>query len=294
LHSRLTSDNAKPDEFTVSRETTNDERHEQSSSAATTANNINTKTIDMNTKRERLVSFGDRIWTVEGPEVNFFGFPYPTRMAVIALQDGTSWIWSPVALDEELVKEVEEKAGMVQHILSPNKIHHIFMKQWQDRFPEARMYASPGLAERKVAKDLTFYATLGNKPDPAYAPEIDQTLFGEGSGLTEVIFFHKTSKTVLFTDCVQRQEDTSGLLGFLLKLDGMGGDTGGTPGEWRFLMWITGKLPQARETLDHILNDWAPEKFVIAHGKCAHSDAVPVIDKCLSWIPAKNDESVRR
>lgn len=251
-----------------------------------------TDTTPTNAKKERLVPFGDRIWTVEGPEVSFFGFPYPTRMAVIALQDGTSWIWSPVALDEELVQEVEAKAGRVQHIVSPNKIHHLSMKQWQDRFPDARLYASPGLADRRVAKDLTFYATLMEEPDQMYAPEIDQTLFGEGSGLTEVIFFHKPSRTVLLTDCVQRQENTTGFKVFLLKMDGMGGDTGGTPGEWRFLMWITGKMAQARETLDHILNDWAPEKFIIANGKCAHSDAVPILDQCLSWIPAKKNESV--
>ena len=167
------------------------------------------------------------------------------------------------------------------------------MKIWQDRFPEARLYASPGLAERKVAKDLTFYATLTEDPDSAYASDIDQTLFGEGSGLTEVIFFHKTSKTVLFTDCIQRQEDAPGLKGFIMKMDGMGGDTGGTPGEWRFLMWINGKYPQARETLDHILEDWAPEKFIIAHGKCCSSDAIPTIEKCLSWIPAKKPEDAK-
>ena len=234
---------------------------------------------------------------MEGPVVNFFGFPYPTRMAVISLPPtegggtSSSWIWSPVALDEDLVHEIEVKSGRVQHIVSPNKLHHVFLKQWQDRFPSARLYASPGLKERKVAKGLKFHTTLTSKPDPTYISEIDQILFGEGSGLTEVIFYHKPSRTVLLTDCVQRQEDTSGLAGFLLKADGMGGDSGGTPGEWRFLMWITNKLPQAREALDHIVQNWAPEKFIIAHGKCAHSNAVPLLERCLSWIPPKKTKN---
>jgi Domain of unknown function (DUF4336) len=241
--------------------------------------------------KTRLDPFGERIWTVEGPEVSFFGFPYPTRMAVVALSDGTSWIWSPVALDEELAQEVEATAGKVQHIVSPNKIHHIFMKQWQDRFPNAHLYASPGLQERKVAKQISFYATLGEEPDPNYASDIDQTLFGEGSGLTEVLFFHKPSKTVLLADCVQRQENLTGLYRWIMNVDGMGGDNGGTPGEWRFLMWATGKLKEARSTLDHVLNDWSPDKFIIAHGKCAHQDAVPTLDRCLSWIPQPKEES---
>ena len=52
-------------------------------------------------------------------------------------------------------------------------------------------------------------------------------------------------------------------------------------------------LARSIATLDHILNDWAPEKFIVAHGKCAHSNAIPTIAKCLSWIPEKNNEETR-
>lgn len=44
------------------------------------------------------------------------------------------------------------------YILSPNKIHNMSMPQWKEKFPEARMYASPGLVERR--QDLKFDATL--------------------------------------------------------------------------------------------------------------------------------------
>jgi hypothetical protein len=46
--------------------------------------------------------FAPKVWMVEGPVVSFYGFPYPTRMVAIQLTDGSAWIWSPVALTEEL------------------------------------------------------------------------------------------------------------------------------------------------------------------------------------------------
>ena len=90
-------------------------------------------------------------------------------------------------------------------------------------------------------------------------------------------------------DSIQRHE-MKGFYGWVFKMDGMGGDSGSMPFEWRIMLRITGKLPQARKTIDHVLNDWAPDKMIIPHGKCAESNAVEVIDQCLSWIPRKRDE----
>ena len=70
----------------------------------------------------------------------------------------------------------------------------------------------------------------------------------------------------------------------------LGGDNGSTPRELRFVYWWGGHLKKARETLDHVLIDWSPEKLIIAHGKCESSDAVAVIDRCLQWIPKKEEK----
>jgi hypothetical protein len=50
--------------------------------------------------------------------------PYPTRMAVARLQDGSAWVWSPIALTAKLAGAVES-VGAVRHIVSPNKIHRL-------------------------------------------------------------------------------------------------------------------------------------------------------------------------
>ncbi len=66
------------------------------------------------------------VWTVKGPSVNFLGFPYPTRIVVIRLTKGSddgdgAWMWSPVAISDELAKEVESKAGTVKYIVTPEQ-----------------------------------------------------------------------------------------------------------------------------------------------------------------------------
>jgi hypothetical protein len=100
-----------------------------------------------------LEAFGPSLYLADGPTVSFFGFPYPTRMALVRLSDGSVWVWSPVALTAALERNVEA-IGPVRHIVSPNKLHHLFLRQWAERWPEARLHAPPGLARRKPERLL--------------------------------------------------------------------------------------------------------------------------------------------
>ena len=129
--------------------------------------------------------------------MSFYGFPYPTRMAVAKLSDGSAWAWSPVALSDELAGAVEG-IGPVRHIVSPNKIHHLFLREWAERWPDARVYAPPGLAQRKP--ELRFDAELQDAPEPAWAEDIDQVIFRGSLAMEEVVFFHRESSTAIVCD----------------------------------------------------------------------------------------------
>ena len=59
---------------------------------------------------------GEELWTVEGPIVSFYSFPYPTRMAVARLANRQLWLWSPIALTSELAEELE-KLGEVRQLI---------------------------------------------------------------------------------------------------------------------------------------------------------------------------------
>ena len=148
-----------------------------------------------------LREFGPRLWMSEGPVVPvFFGFSHPTRMAVIKLSDGGLFVWPPIALSGALRGEIDA-LGPVRHLVSPNFFHHLFLGEWKSTYPEARLYASPGLRKRR--KDLAFDDDLGNAPGAGWAVEVDQVLVCGSFAMTEVVFFHRASRTAIFADLIQ-------------------------------------------------------------------------------------------
>ena len=89
-----------------------------------------------------LESVDKDIWVVEGPEVPFLGLMVGTRMTVVRLGDEL-WIHSPVSISDEVAGELET-LGKIRYVVAPNKYHHVFLSEWQRRYPEAELYASPG------------------------------------------------------------------------------------------------------------------------------------------------------
>ncbi len=226
-----------------------------------------------------LKEFGPSLYTADGPVVSFFGFPYPTRMAAVRLSNGGLWVWSPVALNDELAAAIEA-IGPVRHIVSPNKIHHLFLHEWAERWPDARLYAPPGLAQRKP--ELSFDAELGDTPNPEWATDLDQVIFRGSIAMEEVVFLHRESRTAIVCDLVQRhrEADVTGWKGTLMRLDSLVGEHGSTPREWRASFLRRGP---AREARAKVLS-WNAERLLIAHGDCAQHDATKILGEALAWI----------
>jgi hypothetical protein len=79
--------------------------------------------------------------------------------------------------------------------VSPNKLHHLFLPEWKDRWPHARLYAAPGLGRKK--KRLHFDAELGDEPESLWMTDIDQVVFRGSFAMEEVVFFHRASRTAI-------------------------------------------------------------------------------------------------
>jgi hypothetical protein len=234
-------------------------------------------------KNHLLKPFGFRIWFVDGPAVNFRSISYPTRMVVVRLRGKRSWIWSPVALTEELAEEVEATAGPVTCIVSPNRRHRRFLKEWQQRFPDAKVFASPGLQHQTAVTDVVFHAVLTSNITPIeYSIDLEQLVF-----VDEVCFFHKPSKTLIICDLIQSFPETTatGLQGILLKLNCLVGSQGATPAELRLMYWLGGHLPDARKQLNIILAEWRPQRMILAHGDCTSECASVIVANAFRWIP---------
>lgn len=226
-----------------------------------------------------LLEFAQEIWIADGPVVSFHGFPYPTRMAVIRLSDGSLFIWSPVALSDSLRASVDA-LGPVRHLVSPNALHHFYLGEWKSAYPAARLYASPRL--RRKRKDLSFDAELCETPEAAWADDIDQVVMRGSIMLTEVVFFHRRSRTVLFTDLIQNfpPDWFKGWRGYLARWGGIVAPNPGTPSDWRssFL-----NRRAARAALGQILA-WPIERVMIAHGDLPTGDGAALVRRALGWL----------
>ena len=227
----------------------------------------------------RLEPFGPEIWIAEGPVVPFYSFPYPTRMALIRLGGGGLFVWSAIALTPELKAQVDS-LGAVKHIVSPNAIHHLFMGDWKAAYPDARLYASPGLVQKR--RDLTFDATLGDAPEPGWAADIEQVAMLGSRALTEIVFHHRLSRTAIFADLIEnfRPDWFTGWRAIAARLDGIVIPNGGAPREWRWSFW---NRKAARAALARILA-WQPEQVVIAHGEMTRHDGTSFIRRSFRWL----------
>lgn len=227
-----------------------------------------------------LQDFADNIWIASGPVVTAAaGFRYPTRMAVIRLSGGRLFIWSPVALDAALRSQIDA-LGTVAHIVAPNGLHDCFLAEWAAAYPDASLHATPALADRRP--DLRVDAKLGDAPDPGWAEQIDQVVVRGNLITVEVVFFHRESHTVLFTDLLQQLPPDwfTGWRGIVARLDLMTGPRLAVPRKFRLA--FRDRLA-ARRTIGTILA-WPVQRILVAHGPPVTSQAETALRGAFRWL----------
>ncbi len=118
-------------------------------------------------------------------------------------------------------------------------------------------------------------------PAPEWAADIDQVLV-RGSPLTEVEFFHRASRTVIFGDLIQNfpRGWFTGWRGVYAHFDGICAPNPGTPREWR-AMFLNRRA--ARAALQRILA-WSIERVLIAHGEPAMTDGALFVRNAFAWL----------
>lgn len=227
-----------------------------------------------------LKEFGPNIWIAEGPTVTAAaGFHYPTRMAVIRLTNGDLVLWSPTVLAGDLRAEVE-MLGAVRYLIPPNSLHHTFLGDWQRAYPDAKVYAPPGLREKR--KDIRFDGDISDGPIAAWAGEIDLAIMWGNRITTEIVFFHRQSGTAIFTDLIQQfpREWFKGWRALVARLDLMVAAEPTVPRKFRVA--FTDRRA-ARESLQRILA-WPTGKVIIAHGPPISDDGQAFLRRVFRWL----------
>jgi hypothetical protein len=208
-------------------------------------------------------------------------FPFPTRMTVVRLPSGDLWLHSPIAWSGELARSIAD-LGRVRYLVAPNTLHFSYLAAWRDRFPEARTYGAPGLATR-TKNPLFVDESLGDLAPDAWEGVFDQSVV-RGSALTEVDFFHRASGTLILTDLIENFEPNrvrNRWLRWLIRWAGAADPDGKAPLDMR--LSFLGHRRELRQAVERMIT-WAPERIILAHGRCYETDGAAELRRAFRWI----------
>jgi hypothetical protein len=225
------------------------------------------------------------------------------RMAVIELPSSNNsdkpdlWVHSPVGLDGPLQKLLSE-IGTIKHIVSPNSEHIKFAPQWAQAYPEAILWAAPGLMTKypnmpwtkEIAEDTQPWNGNAELWPGIQALHVNCEVnpFTGKPFFNEVIFYHAPSKTLVTTDFYWNYPSSDGITNS--NYQSMPGYQDSAPWElapsvddipWGSRLWKQGMdriyLPFYRtfmvtdesnyqRIVQHILREWDIETVIPAHG----------------------------
>lgn len=145
----------------------------------------------------KLVKIAEGIHCVESEIKMPGGVRMNTRMTVVRLVNGKLLVHSPISLDDELAKAVDA-LGEVAYVVAPNRMHHLFFGPCAERYRHAKTFGPPGLAEKMPG--LRIDSVLRDEAPDEWAFEIEQVVVHGAPKMSEVVLYHKPTKTLIVSD----------------------------------------------------------------------------------------------
>lgn len=118
-------------------------------------------------------------------------------MTVIRLEDRRILVHSPVPIEP---RSAVENLGQLAALIAPNLFHHQFISGWRSAFPEAKAFCAPGLETKR--SDIKFEGVLDDVNAPEWRGQVDQLLIKGIPRYSDVVFFHRLSRTLVVSDVV--------------------------------------------------------------------------------------------
>lgn len=216
------------------------------------------------------------IWVVERSQT-FYGLPVGTRMTVMRLRGGRLLLHSPVSLDAKLRAELDA-IGRVSYAVAPNRVHHLYAGDVAKAYPDARLWIAPGLERKRP--DLAFVAILGDDSPEEWREEVGQTFFRGRPYENEIVFFHRSSRTLVLCDLAFNfGPSAAASTRFLMKLIRSYGRFGPT----KLDPFLIRDRAAARKSLERILA-WDFDRVVVAHGDIVERSGREALREGYAWL----------
>jgi hypothetical protein len=226
-----------------------------------------------------LQNFAPNVTLVDGPTVHALGLPFPTRMIVLRLSNGSLWVNSPVHVSAEVLKYISE-LGAVKYLVAPTRLHVWRLEEWHGLFPDAELWSTPQMPRK--FRNLPITGILTDTVPQGWTDDLDQLVFRGNLFFEEVHFFHRPSRTLIVADFLQNHLPVKGrpFVNALCRLFGAAYPQGGVPYDIR---WSFIDRRRARQSLDKLLS-WDFEHLIVAHGACVRTQGRQFVERAFRWL----------
>ncbi|MBW4690565.1 MAG: DUF4336 domain-containing protein [Lyngbya sp. HA4199-MV5] len=211
------------------------------------------------------------LWVAEQP-LRYFGLSVGTRMTIVRLADGELALISPIQISDAVVSQLD-KLGAVKHIIAPNLYHYLFVDHVKAIYPNATLWAAPGLEAKKP--ELSIDQIIGGHTTNGWAGL--ETVFFDGfrtiglsgfDALNECVFFHAASHTLILTDTAFHFDDSFPII-TQLATRVLGGYKRLSPSILERI--ATTEKEKVRKSVEKVLT-WDFERVIMAHGSIINSN----------------------
>lgn len=229
-----------------------------------------------------LTPLAENLWTATQP-LRFLGLEVGTRMVVVRLNQTELVLISPIRLEESDRTALDE-LGTVRHLIAPNLFHHLFLKQAQSLYPEAKVWGVEGLVEK--CPDLKLDGLLNQAG--RLSEELEYLPF-EGFGVIlpggislakETVFWHRSSRSLILTDIAFNfDENSSWEIQLATKL----------VGSYKVLKptylekWGSRDKNQVEASVRRVL-EWDFDRVIPAHGSVVETDGKAQFKAGYEWL----------
>jgi hypothetical protein len=229
----------------------------------------------------------DDVWIVDGPLITFgpplLRIPFPTRMTV--MRTGPELLLhSPTPLTAELKAEIAG-IGEPAWIVGPNRIHYWWIPEWCEAYRDAAVFLAPHILEQAGDR----LASVSDRCQPLVDRSgypwdgMIETLPVQGSYMSEIVLFHRPSRTLVLTDMIENFEPQKlGLLARVLTwFGGVQHPDGKMPSDLR--LTYRARRAELRTAVDMMIG-WDPARVIVAHGKWYERNGADELRRAFRWL----------
>jgi hypothetical protein len=202
----------------------------------------------------RCVRIGSRTSYFDSKLTLLPGVTIPLRSMLVAASEH-QFLISPVGTPEEAA----QIGAPPLTLIAPSLLHHRHLPAAIERYRPVALWGPPGLAERRPELGRMYMFGIDAWP---YADQLEFVLVGGAPRCSEVVFFHRVSRTIYTADLFFNIREPEGFLTPLtFRMMGIHRRFAAAK-MWR--RWVTDRGAFAR-SIDKILA-WDFDRIVVAHG----------------------------